>query len=84
VTTILESLKVSKSKDKRDERAVREVFVEVDQAPEMIAGLQFFLKKAVSKTEIVEQTEKETVRWACKSIMDMLTKVLATTTLQED
>lgn len=84
VTTILESLKSSKSKDKRDERAVREVFVEVDQAPEMIAGLQFFLKKAVSKTEIVEQTEKETVRWACKSIMDMLTKVLATTTLQED
>jgi nucleolar MIF4G domain-containing protein 1 len=84
VTTILESLKASKSKDKRDERAVREVFVEVDQAPEMIAGLQFFLKKAVSKTEIVEKAEKETVRWACKSIMDMLTRVLATTTMQED
>jgi nucleolar MIF4G domain-containing protein 1 len=84
VTTILESLKASKSKDKRDERAVREVFVEVDQAPEMIAGLQFFLKKAVSKTEIVEKAEKETVRWACKSIMDMLTRVLATTTLTEE
>ncbi|KAI0579206.1 MIF4G multi-domain protein [Pyrenophora tritici-repentis] len=84
VTTILEALKTSKSKDKRDERVVREVFVEVDQAPEMIAGLQFFLKKTVSKTEIVDKSEKETVRWACKSIMDMLTRILATTTMQED
>ncbi|KAE8839507.1 hypothetical protein HRS9122_06112 [Pyrenophora teres f. teres] len=84
VTTILEALKTSKSKDKRDERVVREVFVEVDQAPEMIAGLQFFLKKTVSRTEIVDKAEKETVRWACKSIMDMLTRILATTTMQED
>ncbi|KAH9861624.1 hypothetical protein J1614_011376 [Plenodomus biglobosus] len=62
VTTILESLKGSK--DKRNERAVREVFVEVDQAPEMIAGLQFFLKKTVRKTDIVEKADKETVGWA--------------------
>lgn len=82
VTTILESLKGSK--DKRNERAVREVFVEVDQAPEMIAGLQYFLKKVVSKTDIVEGADKDTVRWACKSITEMLTRVLATTTMQED
>ncbi|KAI8938264.1 hypothetical protein NX059_005923 [Plenodomus lindquistii] len=82
VTAILESLKSSKGK--RDERAVREVFVEVDQAPEMIAGLQFFLKKTVRKTDIVEKADKETVQWACKSIMDMLTRVLATTTMQEE
>jgi nucleolar MIF4G domain-containing protein 1 len=85
VTTILESLKASRGKDKqRDERAVREVFVEVDQAPEMVAGLQFFLKKTVGKTEIVEKAEKDTVKWACKSIMEMLTKVLATTTMGDD
>ena len=84
VTTILEALKTSKSKDKRDDRVVREVFVEVDQAPEMISGLQFFLKKTVGKTDIVDKAEKETVRWACKSIMDMLTRILATTTMQED
>ncbi|KAH9869557.1 hypothetical protein IAQ61_006764 [Plenodomus lingam] len=82
VTTILESLKGSK--DKRNERAVREIFVEVDHAPEMIAGLQFFLKKTVRKTDIVEKADKETVRWACKSIMDMLTRVLATTTMREE
>lgn len=82
VTTIQESLKSSKKT--RDERAVREVFVEVDQAPEMIAGLQFFLKKVLRKTDIVEKEEKETIQWACKSIMDMFTRVLATTTMQED
>ncbi|KAF1834323.1 dihydrolipoyl dehydrogenase [Decorospora gaudefroyi] len=74
VTTILESLKASRTKDSRNERAVREVFVEVDQAPEMIAGLQFFLKKTVSRTEIVEKADAETVRWACRSIIDMLTR----------
>jgi nucleolar MIF4G domain-containing protein 1 len=85
VTTILESLKASKAKDKqRDERAVREVFVEVDQAPEMITGLQFFLKKSVGKTEIVEKAEKDTVKWACRSIIEMLTKVQATTTIGDD
>lgn len=82
VTTIMESLKGAK--DKRNERAVREVFVEVDQAPEMIAGLQYILKKVVSKTPIVEGAEKETIQWACKSIMDMLSRVLATTTMQEE
>lgn len=82
VTAMTESLKGFK--DKRNERAVREVFVEVDQAPEMIAGLQYFLKKIVSKTDIVEKAEKETVRWACKSVMDMLSRILATTTMQEE
>jgi nucleolar MIF4G domain-containing protein 1 len=82
VTTMLVSQKASK--DKRNNKALLEVFVEVDQAPEMIAGLQYFVKKAVIKTEIVEKGEKETVEWACKAVMDMLTRVLATTTLYED
>ena len=82
VTTILESQKGSK--DKRNNKALLEVFVEVDQAPEMIAGLQYFMKKAVVKTEIVEKGEKETVAWGCKAVMDMLTRVLATTTMDED
>ena len=50
----------------------------------MIAGLQYFMKKAVVKTEIVEKGEKETVAWGCKAVMDMLTRVLATTTMDED
>jgi nucleolar MIF4G domain-containing protein 1 len=82
VTTILESQKGSKGK--RNNKALLEVFVEVDQAPEMIAGLQYFLKKAVAKTEIVDEGEKETLSWGCKAVMDMLTRVLATTTMDED
>ncbi|KAL6707542.1 hypothetical protein ACN47E_003891 [Coniothyrium glycines] len=82
ITAILESMRPAK--DMRNERVVREVFVEVDQAPEMIAGLQFFLKRVVRKTDIVEQEERETVRWACKSIMEMLTRILATTTMHDD
>lgn len=82
VTTILESQKGSK--DKRNNKALLEVFVEVDQAPEMIAGLQYFMKKVVIKTDIVEKGEKETVAWGCKAVMDMLTRVLATTTMEED
>jgi nucleolar MIF4G domain-containing protein 1 len=61
-----------------------EVFVEVDQAPEMIAGLQYFLKKAVLKTDIVEKVDRKTVLWGCNAVMDMLTRVLATTTMDED
>jgi nucleolar MIF4G domain-containing protein 1 len=82
VTTILESQKGSK--DKRDNKALLEVFVEVDQAPEMIAGLQYFLKKAVLKTDIVEKADRKTVLWGCNAVMDMLTRVLATTTMDED
>jgi nucleolar MIF4G domain-containing protein 1 len=82
VTTILESQKVSK--EKRNNKALLEVFVEVDQASEMIAGLQYFLKKVVVKTDIVDKEEKETVAWGSKAVMDMLTRVLATTTMDED
>jgi nucleolar MIF4G domain-containing protein 1 len=82
VTTILESQKGSK--DKRNNKALLEVFVEVDQAPEMIAGLQYFMKKVVAKTDIVEKGEKETLSWGCQAVMDMLTRVLATTTMEED
>ncbi|KAF1916089.1 hypothetical protein BDU57DRAFT_587159 [Ampelomyces quisqualis] len=72
VTTILESQKGSK--DKRNNKALLEVFVEVDQAPEMVAGLQYFLKKVVAKSDIVEKGEKETLSWGCKAVMDMLTR----------
>lgn len=82
VTTILESQKGSK--DKRNNKALLEVFVEVDQAPEMIAGLQYFMKKIVVKSDIVGKGEKETVAWGCKAVMDMLTRILASTTMDED
>ncbi|KAF2631646.1 dihydrolipoyl dehydrogenase [Macroventuria anomochaeta] len=69
VTAILETQKGAKGE--RNETALLQTFVEVDQAPEMVAGLQFFLKKVVSKTDIVEKSEKETVKWACKAVIGL-------------
>ncbi|KAJ4320569.1 hypothetical protein N0V94_003327 [Neodidymelliopsis sp. IMI 364377] len=82
VTAILETQKGAKGE--RKETSLLQTFVEVDQAPEMVAGLQFFLKKVVSKTDIVEKAEKETVKWGCKAVISVLNRVLATTTLEED
>lgn len=82
VTAILETQKGTK--DDKKETALLQTFVEVDQAPEMVAGLQFFLKKVVSKTDIVEKSEKETVKWGCKAAISVLNRILATMTLEED
>jgi len=82
VTAILETQKGAKE-DKK-ETALLQTFVEVDQAPEMVAGLQFFLKKVVGKTDIVDKAEKDTVKWGCKAIISVLNRILATTTMEED
>jgi nucleolar MIF4G domain-containing protein 1 len=82
VTAILETQKGAKG-DKK-ETALLQTFVEVDQAPEMVAGLQFFIKKVVSKTDIVDKAEKETVKWGCKAVIGVINRILATTTLEED
>lgn len=82
VTVILESQKGAKGGAK--EKALLNIFVNVDAATEMIAGLQYFLKKVVSRTDITaNKTEKETVRWACKVVLDMLARLMATTTREE-
>ena len=83
VTTILESQKGAE--DSRKEKELLNIFINADSAPEMITGLQFFLKKIVSKTDITaSKAEKETVQWACKSVVAMLSRVVATTTLEEN
>lgn len=89
VTAILESQKKAKEKrdreKKHDEKAVLNIFINVDGATEMIAGLQYFMKKVIGKTEITaNKREKDTVRWACKAVTDMLERMLASTTLDED
>lgn len=83
VTAILESQKGHK--DKRNERAVLNVFVSTDSAPEMIGGLQYYLKKVVSRTEITANSkEKATVKWAVKLIMGMLERLMATAAVEHD
>jgi nucleolar MIF4G domain-containing protein 1 len=83
VTVILDSQK--KAKDGRNEKGLLEIFVNVDTAPEMIAGMQFFLKKVVRKTDLTaNKSEKETVQWACKAIDGMLTRLLATVPVDDE
>lgn len=83
VTVIVESQKGHK--DKRNEKALLNVFINVDTATEMVPGLQYFFKKVVARTHIAATSkEKETVRWACKMVMGMLERLMATTTLEED
>ncbi|KAF2012059.1 hypothetical protein BU24DRAFT_425890 [Aaosphaeria arxii CBS 175.79] len=80
VTVILQSQQ--KAKGGRDEKGLLEVFINVDNTPQMIPELQFFLKKVVSKTGITANAaEKETVQWGCKSVNGMLLRLLATANL---
>ncbi|PSN64257.1 hypothetical protein BS50DRAFT_622865 [Corynespora cassiicola Philippines] len=87
VTVILESQKGSKQAQKgaRSEKALLNIFINADSALEMVTGLQYFLKKVVSRTTITaSKTEKDTVQWGCRVVRDMLTRLMATTTLDEE
>jgi nucleolar MIF4G domain-containing protein 1 len=83
VTTILESQKGAD--ESRNEKGLLNIFINADTAPEMITALQYFLKKVVSKTDLAaDKAEKDTVKWACKSVVAMLSRVMASTTLDEE
>jgi nucleolar MIF4G domain-containing protein 1 len=85
VTTMLESQKKTKEKTSRDEKALLSIFINVDAAPEMVAGLQFFMKRVISKTAITaNKKEKEMVKWGCRCVLDMLERLMATTAMEDD
>ena len=51
----------------RNERRIMDIFLRTKEIPGMARGLQYFLKKVVSKTDIVGSKEKiETVKWGCQ------------------
>ncbi|KAF2402411.1 hypothetical protein EJ06DRAFT_528521 [Trichodelitschia bisporula] len=73
-----------KSKTKRDEQAVVDIFSKAREAPQVITGLQFFLQKVVKKADIAgTEEEKKTVRWACRVATDILA-VLASSSAAAD
>jgi nucleolar MIF4G domain-containing protein 1 len=83
VTVILESQKGSK--DGRNERGLLNIFINADSALDMVPGLQYFFKKVLTRTDITaKKQEKEQVRWACKVVGDMLTRLMATSAVEED
>lgn len=78
ISTILRSQKINISS--RDKQSISVIFAQAGEKPELAKGLQYFLKKTVSKTDIAgTQADKETVRWGCKVARDALD---ATNTLQ--
>ncbi len=84
VTVILESQR-GMAEGERDEKAVLNIFINTDSAAGMVMGLQYILKEVISQTEITaNRREKETVKWACKTVMGMLERLMAITTLDED
>lgn len=74
ITVILHGQRGSDTK--RDEKALMETFVTVRDTPQVARGLQYFLKKVVSKTDVAGgRAEKETVRWACTVAGDALAAI---------
>ena len=74
ITVILHGQRASDTK--KDEKALMETFMRVRDTPQVARGLQYFLKKVVSKTDIAGgKAEKETVRWACKVAGDALAAI---------
>ncbi|KAI4175858.1 MAG: hypothetical protein LQ343_001472 [Gyalolechia ehrenbergii] len=72
ITIILRSQKDNNT-GSRDKESVARIFVQAIDKPELAKGLQFFLKKTVSKTDIAgNQADKEMVKWGCKVARDVL------------
>lgn len=75
ITLLLQSQRQSESK--RDEQAVVNILGKAKDTPQLIRGLQYFLK-VVSKTDIAGgKEEKATVKWACKVAGDTLEALVA-------
>lgn len=67
----------------RSESPLVQIFLKVQDTPDMAQGLRFFLKKVVSKTDIAGSRERQaTVKWGCKVARHAL-KALPTTTVTE-
>jgi len=75
VTVLLHSQ--SQSSNGRDEQAVVRCFLKAKDAPSMIRGLQYFLKKVLAKTDIAGgEAELATVRYGCKVASNVLDSLL--------
>jgi nucleolar MIF4G domain-containing protein 1 len=70
-TIILRSQK--RSPDDFNEKSLLGVFGKVAEAPQMARGLQYFVKKVVSRAEItINKSERETVQFGCRVLDDFL------------
>jgi nucleolar MIF4G domain-containing protein 1 len=76
ITVLLQSQR--QSEPNRDEEAVVNIFSKAKDSPQLVRGLQCFLRKIVSKTDVAGgKQEKATVKWACKIAGDTLEALAA-------
>jgi nucleolar MIF4G domain-containing protein 1 len=81
-TVLLQAQRQSESN--RDEEAVVNIFSKAKDTPQLVRGLQYFLRNIVSKTDIAGgKQETATVKWACKIAGDTLAALAAIDTVKD-
>lgn len=64
--------KDSSDDSNRDEEALMQIFLRVQDTPQIAKGLIFFIRKVVTKSDIVAEKDEKLVRWGCNVAVDAL------------
>ena len=76
ITVILHTQKGSQGQ--RHEQSLLNIFMTVKDIPELVRGLQYFLRKVVKRTEVASnKQDKATLNWACVLIGDALAAIVS-------
>ncbi|MCJ1359756.1 MAG: suppressor of glycerol defect [Icmadophila ericetorum] len=79
------SSNTTSSNNQRNEEALINIFMKLKTVPEMVRGLQYFLKKVVSKTDVAgSKTNTATVKWGCRIAANALGALVAERVEGED
>ena len=69
--------------DSSDESRLTEIFVQANGNAGLAQGLQRFLKKTVSRTDVAgTKADSETVRWGCRVARNALDAVVSANTIE--
>ena len=69
--------------DSSDESRLTEIFVQANGNAGLAQGLQRFLKKTVSRTDVAgTKADSETVRWGCRVARNALDAVVSANTME--
>lgn len=83
ISIIQQSQKTKKAKKKqkssesgKDEESLMQIFLRVQETPQIAKGLIFFIRKVVAKTDILEsEKDQKLVKWGCNVAVDALKAV---------
>ena len=74
VTVIIQSQQ--KTPNHRNDTALLDIFLKVEDFPEMTNGLQYFLRKVVSRTDVARnKQDRGTIKWGCKLVSTSLSDI---------